>query len=76
MQKATQQNQQSQEQQLEVTDLALKQKNDTNTVIGRCRTMMAEIPELKQLMKQASENVETLKVLQQKAKNGTLLPNP
>ena len=76
VQKATQQNQQSQEQQLEVTDLALKQKNDTNTVIGRCRTMMAEIPELKQLMKQASENVETLKVLQQKAKNGTLLPNP
>jgi len=55
-------------------DLALKQKQDTNTIIGRCRTMVAEIPDLKQLMKQATKNVETLKALKKKAENGELIP--
>jgi len=55
-------------------DLALKQKTDTNTIIGRCRTMVAEIPDLKQLMKQATKNVETLKTLKKKAENGELIP--
>ena len=36
--------------------------------------MVAEIPDLKQLMKQATKNVETLKTLKKKAENGELIP--
>jgi len=60
----------------QIADLIAKQKADTNTIIGRCRTMMTEIPELKQLMKTASDGVEKLRVLKKKAENGDLLPQP
>jgi hypothetical protein len=36
--------------------------------------MMTEIPNLKQLMKQANDNIEALKTLKKKAESGELLP--
>ena len=58
----------------QISDLIAKQKADTNTIIGRCRNMMTEIPNLKQLMKQANDNIEALKTLKKKAESGELLP--
>ena len=55
---------------------AALQLKQTNTIIGRCRVMAAEIPELKDLIAQAKENVGLLKEVQKKAKDGTLLPAP
>jgi len=56
-------------------DLALKQKTDTNTIIGRCRIMVAEIPELKNLMNQVKQNIETLKALKKKVESGDIRPS-
>jgi hypothetical protein len=55
---------------------AALQLKQTNTIIGRCRVMATEIPELKDLIAQAKENVGLLKEVQKKAKDGTLLPAP
>jgi hypothetical protein len=55
---------------------AKKQLDQTNTIIGRCRVMTTAIPTINKLMVAAKKNVEILKEVQQKAKNGQLLPEP
>jgi hypothetical protein len=57
-------------------EAAKKQLDQTNKIIGRCRIMATAIPELNQLMALAKQNVGHLKEVQQKAKNGQLLPEP
>jgi len=47
----------------------------TNQILGRCRTMNPELPELTTLLKQAKENVKQLKCLKESAKDGTLITN-
>jgi len=63
-----------QESQKEI-DLALKQKTDTNTIIGRCRIMVAEIPGLKDLMNMVKQNIETLKALKKRVESGEIRPS-
>ena len=55
---------------------AKKQLDETNKIIGRCRVMTTAIPTINKLMVAAKQNVEILKEVQRKAKNGQLLPEP
>ena len=58
------------------SEQATRQIKQTNTIIGRCRVMAAEIPDLTELITTAKKNVALLKEVQKKAKDGTLLPAP
>jgi hypothetical protein len=58
------------------TEAAKKQLDETNKIIGRCRVMTTAIPTINKLMVAAKQNVEILKEVQKKAKNGQLLPEP
>jgi hypothetical protein len=57
-------------------EAAKKQLDETNKIIGRCRVMTTAIPTINKLMVAAKHNVEQLKIVQQKAKSGQLLPEP
>jgi len=60
--------------QLSQSDEQKKQVERTKQIVGRCKIMNTEIPELKSLMGQAISNVEKLAILKKKAQDGTLLP--
>jgi len=57
-------------------EAAKKQLDQTNKIIGRCRVMTTAIPTINKLMVAAKQNVEQLKIVQEKAKSGQLLPEP
>jgi len=59
-----------------ISEAAKKQLDQTNKIIGRCRVMTTAIPTINKLMVAAKQNVELLKEVQKKAKNGQLLPEP
>ena len=52
---------------------AQKQETDTNQIIAKCKVITAEIPEMKELLAQATKNVAYLLKLQKYAKDGTLI---
>jgi hypothetical protein len=69
------QKQGQQKQQQKQSQPQQEQIDATNQILGRCRSMNPELPELTALLNQAKKNVDQLKCLQASAKDGSLITN-